>query len=135
MLATSGILVSESFTGVSWVQAGKYQLSGAQYLGFSLPFSLSQLILIEILAVGGAEIYRSSSLDPAVRCYPGGAFDPLLLASPPKASDRQIARLKEAEIKHGRLAMVAFFGFGVQALVTGQGAMGSLAIRCRLRKN
>jgi light-harvesting complex II chlorophyll a/b binding protein 4 len=36
-------------------------------------------------------------------------------------------RLKTAEIKHGRLAMVAFLGFGIQAGVTGEGALGSLA--------
>lgn len=54
----------------------------------------------------------------------GGPFDPLNLAS---GDDERAFRLKTAEIKHGRLAMVAFFGFGVQALSTGEGALGSLA--------
>merc|ERR1712025_523663 len=108
MVATLGVIVAESTTGVSWVDAGKVELDGARYLDFDLPFSLTQLCWIEALA-------------------PGGAFDPLGLATPGKASDEQVARLREAEIKHGRLAMVAFFGFGVQALVTGNGALDSLA--------
>ena len=36
----------------------------------------------------------------------GGAFDPLGLASEPTRA----AKLREAEIKHGRLAMIAFLG-------------------------
>merc|ERR1712138_182878 len=126
-LATLGIIVSESATGVSWVDAGKLELDGARYLNFDLPFSISQLCWIEALAVGGAELYRNGELDPEKRIYPGAVFDPLGLATPGKASNLQINRLREAEIKHGRLAMVSFFGLGVQALVTGEGALGSLA--------
>jgi light-harvesting complex II chlorophyll a/b binding protein 4 len=55
----------------------------------------------------------------------GGPFDPLSLAS--DGDEEKAFKLKTAEIKHGRLAMVAFFGFGVQALTTGEGALGSLA--------
>merc|ERR1719240_136329 len=127
MVATLGVIVAESATGVSWVDAGKVELDGARYLNFDLPFSLTQLIWIEAIAVGGAEFIRNSELDAEKRVYPGGAFDPLGLATPGKASDDQVARLREAEIKHGRLAMVSFFGFGVQALVTGNGALDSLA--------
>ena len=57
------------------VDAGKVELDGAQYLGFSLPFSISQLLWIEVLLVGGAEIYRNSSTDLEERIYPG-AFPP-----------------------------------------------------------
>lgn len=127
MLATLGVIVAESSTGVSWVEAGKVELDGARYLNFDLPLSISQLCWIEALAVGGAELYRNSELDAEKRIYPGGAFDPLCLATPGKANNEQVNRLREAEIKHGRLAMVSFFGFGVQALVTGEGALGSLA--------
>merc|ERR1712224_132123 len=127
MVATLGIVIGESTTGVSWVDAGKVELDGARYLNFELPFSISQLIWIEALAVGGAELYRNGELDAEKRIYPGGAFDPLSLATPGKAEKDQVNRLREAEIKHGRLAMVAFFGFGVQALATGEGALGSLA--------
>jgi light-harvesting complex II chlorophyll a/b binding protein 4 len=127
MLATLGIIVAESATGVSWVDAGKVEIDGARYLNFDLPFSISQLCWIEALAVGGAELYRNGELETEKRIYPGGVFDPLCLATVGKADKNQISRLREAEIKHGRLAMVAFFGFGVQALTVGEGAMGSLA--------
>merc|ERR1711959_194184 len=127
MLATLGIIVAESSTGVSWIDAGKVELDGARYLNFDLPFSISQLCWIEAIAVGGAELYRNGELDSEKRIYPGGYFDPLGLGTPGKASTEQVKRLREAEIKHGRLAMVAFFGFGIQALVTGDGALDSLA--------
>merc|ERR1711964_576059 len=127
MLATLGVIVAESTTGISWVDAGKVELDGARYLNFDLPFSISQLCWIEFLAVGGAESYRSSELESEKRIYPGGVFDPLGLATVGKASNDQVNRLREAEIKHGRLAMISFFGFGVQALVTGEGALRSLA--------
>merc|ERR1712182_102006 len=127
MVATLGVIVGESATGVSWIDAGKVELDGARYLNFELPFSISQICWFEAIAVGGAELYRNSELDPEKRIYPGGAFDPLGLATVGKADENQISRLREAEIKHGRLAMVAFFGFGVQALVVSEGAMGSLA--------
>lgn len=122
MLACLGCIWAELQTGVSWVEAGKVELDGAQYAGFSLPFDIWQLIWIEALAVGGAEIYRNREQDPDKRCYPGGYFDPLGLASDEKAD-----RLKESEIKHGRLAMIAFLGYGVQALIFGEGVLGSLA--------
>merc|ERR1711904_518900 len=127
MLATLGCLAAESATGVSWVDAGKVELDGARYLNFELPFSIGQLCWIELFAVGGAEFYRNSELESEGRLYPGGVFDPLGLASAGKASDKQISRLREAEIKHGRLAMVSFLGFSVQALAVGEGALGSLA--------
>jgi len=123
MMATLGCVIAEANTGVSWVDAGKVELDGATYFGFTLPFSISQLVWIEVLAMGGVEFFRNTELDTEKRCYPGGYFDPLGLADDP---DRAF-KLKEAEIKHARLAMVAFLGFGVQALTTGEGVLGSLA--------
>lgn len=125
MLATLGALVGEASTGVSWVDAGKVELDGARYLDFALPFSISQLVAIEVVLVGGAELYRNAELNPEKRCYPGGSFDPLNLAS--SGDPNRVMKLREAEIKHGRLAMVAFLGYAVQAGFTGQGALGSLA--------
>lgn len=107
------------------VQAGKVELDGASYAGLPLPFTITQLIWIEVILVGGAEVYRNSELEPEKRCYPGGFFDPLKLAS--DGDEEKAFRLKTAEIKHARLAMVAFLGYSVQALSVGEGVLGSLA--------
>jgi len=111
MLATLGAVVAELSTGVSWVDAGKVELEGSQYLCIGLPFDLRTLCIIEVLIMGYIEVQRNTILDPEARCYPGGAFDPLNLTEDP---DRAI-QLKTAEIKHSRLAMIAFLGFSVQA--------------------
>ena len=50
------------------------ELDGARYLNFNLPFSISQLVWIEAILVGGAEIYRNRELDPETRIYPGPAL-------------------------------------------------------------
>jgi len=72
MVATLGVIIGESATGVSWVDAGKVELDGARYLNFDLPFSISQICWIETISVGAAELYRNSELDPEKRIYPGG---------------------------------------------------------------
>eukprot|EP00211_Chloroparvula_japonica_P017035 CAMPEP_0119132932 /NCGR_PEP_ID=MMETSP1310-20130426/12642_1 /TAXON_ID=464262 /ORGANISM="Genus nov. species nov., Strain RCC2339" /LENGTH=303 /DNA_ID=CAMNT_0007123601 /DNA_START=16 /DNA_END=924 /DNA_ORIENTATION=- len=123
MLATLGVVVAEAATGVSWVDAGKVELAQTQYFNLDLPFTVGQVSWIEAALMLGVEVLRNTELDTEKRCYPGGAFDPLNLA----ADDERARSLKEAEIKHGRLAMVAFFGFGTQALATGEGALGSLS--------
>lgn len=69
--------------------------------------------------------------------YPGGrAFDPLNFAKArggggeggggEEADASEELRLRVAEIKHGRLAMVAWLGFAAQALVGGEGSRGPL---------
>jgi hypothetical protein len=55
-------------------EAGKVELDGATYAGFTLPFSITQLVWIEAILVGGAELYRNSELDPERRCYPGATL-------------------------------------------------------------
>ena len=47
------------------------ELDGAQYLGFRLPFTISQLTVIEVILVGGAEIYRNRARGLETRIYPG----------------------------------------------------------------
>uniref|UniRef100_A0A6V3QTL7 Chlorophyll a-b binding protein, chloroplastic n=1 Tax=Lotharella globosa TaxID=91324 RepID=A0A6V3QTL7_9EUKA len=123
MLATLGAIVAELSTGVPWDQAGKVELDGARYLNFNLPFTISQLTLLEVLLVGGAEIYRNTETDLEKRLYPGGAFDPLGLADDPDT----FAELKVKEIKNGRLAMFSMLGFYVQAIATGKGPVENWA--------
>ena len=53
------------------VDAGKVELDGAQYLGYRIPLTISQLVWIEVILVGGAEIYRNRERDPETRLYPG----------------------------------------------------------------
>lgn len=124
MLATLGCIVAESVTGVSWLDAGKVELAQTQYYNLDLPFTVGQVSWIEFFLMLGIEVLRNTELDTEARCYPGGAFDPLGFAS---NSEDQTNRLKEAEIKHGRLAMVAFFGYGTQGLLFGEGVLGSLS--------
>jgi light-harvesting complex II chlorophyll a/b binding protein 4 len=126
MMAVLGCLVSEAVTGVAWNQAGLVEVqNGASYWGFNLPFSNSQIVIFEVLAMAGVEIFRNTELDVEKRCYPGGAFDPLGLASKDEAT---AFRLKEAELKHSRLAMLAFLGFAIQAGKTGLGASESFSV-------
>ena len=53
------------------MDAGKVELDGAQYLGFRLPFTISQLSVIEAVLVGGAEVYRNRARGLETRIYPG----------------------------------------------------------------
>ncbi|CAN6587366.1 unnamed protein product [Malus baccata var. baccata] len=111
MLATLGALTVEL-------------IEGSSYLGQPLPFSLTTLIWIEVLLIGYIEFQRNAELDPEKRLYPGGKFfDPLGLATDPEKK----ATLQLAEIKHARLAMVAFLGFAVQAAFTGKGPLNNWA--------
>jgi light-harvesting complex II chlorophyll a/b binding protein 4 len=117
MLGALGVLACEFSTGVAWQDAISQEYAQPAYANFDLPFDINQLAVANSVLMGGVEFLRNTSTDPETRCYPGGVFDPLNLASD---------NLKEAEIKHGRLAMVACFGFAVQALAFGQGALGSI---------
>uniref|UniRef100_UPI0027293F4F Chlorophyll a b binding CP29 n=1 Tax=Chlorella ohadii TaxID=2649997 RepID=UPI0027293F4F len=123
MLACLGALVQEGVTGDSWVAAQTLVYNQPQYAGIDLPFDIYTLAVLNSVLMGGVELFRNSELDPERRCYPGGAFDPLNLASD---DSERTQKLREAEIKHARLAMVSFLGYTVQAWYTGEGALGSL---------
>lgn len=123
MLAALGALVAEANTGISWQDAIGAEVAQPSYVNLDLPFSIDALAYVNPILIGGAELYRNGSTDPETRVYPGGVFDPLRLAS---EDPERAFKLKEAELKHSRLAMVACLGYLVQALTQGEGALGSL---------
>ncbi|KAJ4844557.1 hypothetical protein Tsubulata_035226 [Turnera subulata] len=124
MLGTLGALAVEGLTGIAWQDAGKVELvEGSSYLGQPLPFSLTTLIWIEVIVIGYIEFQRNAELDPEKRLYPGGYFDPLNLGADPA----KLENLQLAEIKHARLAMVAFLIFAIQAAATGKGPISFVA--------
>tara|TARA_B110000977_G_scaffold171397_3_gene222914 strand:+ start:180 stop:1343 length:1164 start_codon:yes stop_codon:yes gene_type:complete len=139
MLAVVGVVVPELLNGTGlleiaepvWWKVGAAKLSGANldYLGLgSFVIAGKQGIAIiaacQLVLMGGPEYARFvgiRSLEPVGvylpgdKNYPGGApFDPFKLADDAQFFENQ----RVAEIKHGRLAMVAMAGCFAQAAVT-----------------
>jgi light-harvesting complex II chlorophyll a/b binding protein 7 len=90
---------------------------------------IAAIAVSQALLMSGPELARAAGpagleplgiFLPGPQSWPGGVFDPLGLAS----TGASAARLKVAEIKHGRLAMVAWLGLAAQA---GVGRRGPLA--------
>jgi light-harvesting complex II chlorophyll a/b binding protein 7 len=122
-----------------WWRVGAAKLGGADldYLGlggFVIAGKQGIFIIAACQAVlmGGPEYARFvgiRSLEPVGvylpgdKNYPGGVpFDPFDLSANPTFFENQ----RVAEIKHGRLAMVAMAGCFVQAAVTGVGPVENL---------
>merc|ERR1719343_1888462 len=70
MLATLGVIVAETATGVQWNDAGAVELEQTSYFGLELPFSLTQISYIEGILMLGVEVLRNTERDPEKRCYP-----------------------------------------------------------------
>jgi len=111
MMAVAGILFTDAFNvgGVEWFEAGMQEYALNSYT----------LAGIEAIVLGHFEIKRyqgflETGKSGLLDSYP---WDPMGMASPEK-------QLKE--VKNGRLAMVAFMGFCVQAIVTGKGPIDNL---------
>ncbi len=66
-------------------------------------------------------IFTGNSVPNPETGYPGGIFDPLGFSK----GDLKTAQTKE--IKNGRLAMIAFAGFTLQAQATGKGPLENLS--------
>merc|ERR1712224_312931 len=141
MLGVFGILVQELIRAdVFWYEAGLPQnVPGVPFICEAGNVNMGGLLAWEFLLMHWVEVRRwqdcknfgSVNEDPIFRgnkvpnCemgYPGGRwFDPLGF------SDGNFKELQTKEIKNGRLAMVAFVGFVLQAQATGLGPIASLS--------
>ncbi|CAI9304287.1 unnamed protein product [Lactuca saligna] len=149
MAAVLGIFVGQAWSGIPWFEAGADP-------GAIAPFSFGSLLGTQLLLMGWVESKRwvdffnpeSQSVDWATpwsktaenfanftgeQGYPGGKFfDPLAFAGTLNngvyiPDTEKLDRLKLAEIKHARLAMVAMLIFYFEA---GQGKtpLGALGL-------
>lgn len=147
MLASLGVIIPEildqlgvvDFVEPVWWKVGYAKLKGdtLDYLGIpGLHIAGSQGIIViaicQVLLMVGPEYARYCGIEaleplgiylPGDINYPGGLlFDPLGLSNDPIAFED----LKVKEIKNGRLAMVAWLGFYLQAVLTGKGPVENL---------
>ncbi|CAN6173869.1 unnamed protein product [Urochloa humidicola] len=147
MLAALGVVIPElldlfglvHFAEPVWWKVGYAKLQGdtLDYLGipgFRIAGGQGVIVIAicQALLMVGPEYARYCGIEaleplgiylPGDINYPGGAlFDPLGLSKDPVAFEE----LKVKEIKNGRLAMVAWLGFYIQAAVTGKGPVQNL---------
>ncbi|KAK2452194.1 Chlorophyll a-b binding protein 7, chloroplastic [Trifolium repens] len=147
MLASVGAVIPElldllgafHFVEPVWWRVGYSKLQGdtLDYLGIpGLHLAGSQGVVViaicQALLMVGPEYARYCGIEaleplgiylPGDINYPGGAlFDPLNLSKDPKAFEE----LKVKEIKNGRLAMMAWLGFFMQAALTGKGPVQNI---------
>lgn len=134
MLGVAGIIGQEIYKpDVFWYEAALPQnLPGewAGNLGGLLAVQFCLMHWVEVRrwmdyknpgSVNTDPIFKGNSVPNEVMGYPGGLwFDPLGFGK----GDAKTAQTKE--IKNGRLAMVAFAGFTVQAQATGKGPIACL---------
>ncbi|KAK9844923.1 hypothetical protein WJX74_008691 [Apatococcus lobatus] len=146
MLGAFGALLPEvlQYTGLfnfaepRWWNVGYTKLRGEDlnYLGlggFRIAGNqgIAIIAICQVVLMFGPEYARScgtAALEPlgvylpGTQNYPGGIFDPLGLSKDPYS----IEDLKVKEMKNGRLAMVAWLGFFIQAAVTQKGPVENL---------
>lgn len=106
--AVSGLAVAEAARGRDYAVAG------------SMAEPLAPLLLV---LPGGGRRVAGGFAGSGTPAYPGG---PLFNALSYVASGPGLARYKEAELRHGRLAMLAMLGFAAQAALTGEGPWANL---------
>ncbi|KAL2641976.1 hypothetical protein R1flu_009563 [Riccia fluitans] len=128
MLAVPGVLIPEALGLGNWVSAQQWAATPggqATYFGNPVPWGTLPIILaIEFLAIAFVEAKRGEEPDHEKRKYPGGPFDPLGFAKDPK----KLEEYKLKEVKNGRLALLAFLGFCIQAIAyPGTGPLENLA--------
>ena len=140
MLAVPGIVIPEALgiPGGVWTETGKVFLDGETGRQSLLEF-WPIYAAIQVGLMGAAEKFRTDGTGPAGfvpfkgeftekdfkgldPINPGGPLDFFNVAATPQ----DLAILKVKEIKNGRLAMMAFLGCMVQAVVTGEGPVKNI---------
>jgi light-harvesting complex I chlorophyll a/b binding protein 3 len=136
ILAYAGV-IPQTVDEVTWFKTGVIPPAGTYDKFWADPYTL---FFIEVIAFQFAELRRwqdyrnpgsqgkqyflgleqvlKGSGDPA---YPGGPFFNLF-----NLGKTNIKELQTKEIKNGRLAMIAVFGFGAQAVLTHEGPFTNL---------
>ena len=130
MLGVTGAWAQENLVGTPWFMAGEectFDSCSISYLNNKFEASydgaLLGIIFLEIVLMGGAEGYRTGLLEnpfddvTAGSVFPGGRFDPLNFSEGKAANffGEDLDTLKIKELKHCRLAMLAWLGILAQS--------------------
>ncbi|KAI8475812.1 MAG: chlorophyll a/b-binding protein domain-containing protein [Monoraphidium minutum] len=136
MLGAAGVLGQEILNpSVNWyTEASLPQNLPAPWtnvnMGGLLAFEFLMMHFVEVRrwqdirkhgSVNDDPIFKGNKVPNLEPGYPGGIFDPLGF------SKGNLKELQTKEVKNGRLAMIAFMGFVLQAQATGKGPLASLA--------
>merc|ERR1719473_2411522 len=138
ILGKAGIIPEE--TSIPWFEAGVIPPAGSFDQYWSDPYTIFfvEVVLMQFAELKRWQDYRNpgsqgkqyflgleralgGSGDPA---YPGGPFFNMLGLG---KTESEMNELKLKEIKNGRLAMLAMWGYGAQAVLTGKGPLENLA--------
>eukprot|EP00355_Strombidium_rassoulzadegani_P007079 CAMPEP_0168624340 /NCGR_PEP_ID=MMETSP0449_2-20121227/9344_1 /TAXON_ID=1082188 /ORGANISM="Strombidium rassoulzadegani, Strain ras09" /LENGTH=263 /DNA_ID=CAMNT_0008665857 /DNA_START=7 /DNA_END=798 /DNA_ORIENTATION=- len=97
-----GAILAFEFILMHWVEVRRWQ----DYKNFG--------------SVNEDPIFKGNKVPNTEMGYPGGIFDPMGM------SKGDLKKMQTKEIKNGRVAMVAFMGFILQAQATGKGPLACL---------
>ncbi|WIA12975.1 hypothetical protein OEZ85_006587 [Tetradesmus obliquus] len=135
MLGVAGVLGQEILRpDVFWYEAGEPQNLPGPFqnvnMGGLLAWEFLLMHWVEVRrwqdyknfgSVNEDPIFKGNKVPNPEMGYPGGIFDPLGF------SKGNLKELQTKEIKNGRIAMIAFMSFVVQAQATGKGPLANLA--------